>query len=299
MNIEPAQELEAMASAVLLPAKTGKLLQFDPNEPLVIGVDTKDGPEHELWDERIKSSLDESMVLNIMVFGVKTAIVLRKSMASDGKYEVVDGRGRILHAREANKRLKKAGEPLLYVPATLENGDEVHMESLTIALNEIRREDNTLVKAEKCMRLLQRNGNDARAAAVTFGVSVAAIKNWVKVAELTPKVKRAVAAGEISASAAAELHGLEKEDQIAKLDKLTSHAKANGKKKATTTSAKKESGKRATMPRRVLMRLIGDEELSSRVEPEMIHGIKLALGEHVPGETTKLGKLLAQAGYKY
>ena len=286
-------------AAATLPAKRGNLYQFDPNELVVIGVDTKDGPEHELWDERIRLPLEESMILNLQAIGVKESVIVRKGTSAKGGYEVVDGRRRVLHAREANKRLKKAGEPLLYVPALIEQGDETHMTGVSISLNEIRKDDDTLTKAEKCMRLLHRNGNDHKAAAIAFGVSVAAIKNWAKVAELTPKVKKAVAAGEISASAAAELHGLEKEAQIAKLDKLVSHAKANGRKKATTSSAKKEAGKKTAVPKRVLLKLVGDEELSSGVPPEVIFGIKLALGAHLPGESSKLGKLLVQAGFKY
>lgn len=284
-------------AAATMPAKRGNLYQFDPKEPVIIGLDTKDGPEHELWDERIKLPLDESMVLNIMAIGVKETCLLRHNKAA-GRYEVVDGRRRMMHAREANKRLKRAGEELVYVPCMLEAGDETHMQGVAISLNEIRKDDDTLVKAEKCMRLLQRNGNDYKAAAIRFGVSVAAIKNWAKVAELTPKVKKAVAAGEISASAAAELHGLEREAQVAKLDKLISHAKANGRKKATTASAKKEAGKRTSVPKRVLLKLVQDEDLSSGVEPEVIFGIKLALGVHLPPEGSKLGKLLAKAGFK-
>jgi ParB family chromosome partitioning protein len=295
--MEEPEESVIMAAAIM-PVKRGNLYQFDPNEPVIVGLDTKDGPEHELWDERIRLPLEESMVLNIMAVGVKETVILRLNKGAS-RYEVVDGRGRIRHAREANKRLKKLGEELVYVPALLEQGDETHMAGLAISLNEIRRDDDTLTKAEKCMRLLQRNGGDHKAAAIVFGVSVAAIKNWAKVAELTPKVKRAVANGEISASAAAELHGLEKEAQIAKLDKLVGHAKANGRKKATTASAKKETGKRTAVPKRVLLKLVGDEELSSGVPPEVIFGIKLALGSHLPGETSKLGKLLVQAGFKY
>lgn len=295
---KPDQELRHMATA-LMPAKRGNLLQFDPKEPILIGLDTKDDSTHELWDERVQDPLVESMVLSVMSLGVKEPIVVRKSMAHEGKYEVVDGRGRLRHAREANKRLAKQGEPLLYVPAVLENGDETHMASVAIALNEIRKEDNTLIKAEKCMRLLQRNGNDVKAAALVFGVSVTSIKNWLKIGELTPKVKRAVASGDISASAAAELHGLEKEAQIAKLEKLTSHAKSSGKKKASTSSAKKERGKTTAVPKRVLLKLISDEDLSSSLQPEVVWGIKLALGAHLPGETTKIGRLLVKAGFKY
>lgn len=274
----------------------GRLYRFDPNDLIVIGLDTKDGPEHELWDERIKLPLEEPMVVNIMSLGVKETVTVRQG---EKGYEVVNGRRRVLHAREANKRLKSQGEPLVKVPATVEVGDDVHMEKLTISLNEIRRDDDTLVKAEKCMRLLHRNGGDYKDAARVFGVSVAAIKNWSKLAELAPKVKRAVAAGEISASAAAELHGVSKDSQVAKLDKLMSSAKAGGGKKATVTRVKKAAGRRVAVPKRVLLKLVDDEDLSTALHAEMISGIKLALGVFTPPETTKLGKVLMQAGFKY
>lgn len=286
-------------AAATMPAKRGNLHHYDPNDPIIkiIGLDTKDGPEHELYDERVHDPLDESMVLNVMAIGIKEPIVLRK--VSEDRYEVVDGRGRLRCAREANKRLKKLGEDLIYIGALFESGDEAHMQGVMISLNEIRRDDNIVVKAEKCRRLLERNGGDVKAAALRFGVTTAAVKNWQKVSALSRPVKKAVERGEISASAAAELHGLEKEDQLAKLDKLISGAKANGKKKATTASAKRAAGKKTGVPKRVLLKLVEDEELSAKIEPEVVFGIKLALGAHMPGETSKMGKLLVQAGYKY
>lgn len=288
-----------MGAAAIMPAKRGNLHQYDPNEPVIIGLDTKDGPEHELYDERIHLPLVEATVLNIMAIGVKEPIVLRK--CAEGRVEVVDGRGRLRHAREANKRLKKLGEELVYVSAVFENGDDVHVQGVMIALNEHRQDDNVVLKAEKCMRLLARNGNDYKAAANHFNVTTAAVKNWVKMASLPSKVKKAVANGDISASAAAELHGLEKEEQVAQLDKLLAGAtpKKNGKRKVTTSSAKKAAGKVTGVPKRVLVKLVDDEDLSAKLEPETVFGIRLALGSHIPGETSKLGKLLVQAGYKY
>lgn len=289
-----------MGAAAIMPAKRGNLHHYDPNEPVIIGLDTKDGPDHELYDERINLPLVEATVLNIMAIGVKEPIVLRKG--PEGRLEVVDGRGRIRHAREANKRLKKLGEELVYVGAVFEAGDETHLQGVMISLNEHRADDNVVIKAEKCIRLLGRNGNDYKAAAAVFGVTTAAIKNWVKMASLSSKVKKAVAQGDISASAAAELHGLEREEQVAQLDKLLAGAgtKTNGKKKkASTASAKKAAGKSTGVPKRVLVKLVEDEDLSSKFEPEVAFGIKLALGLHLPGETSKLGKLLVQAGFKY
>lgn len=279
-------------------AKRGNLWQFDPNAIVIIGVDTKDGVEHELYDERAFLPLDESMVLSIMDMGVQESITVRKNGAT-GKAEVVNGRRRVLHAREANKRLKKAGDPLVMVPAILTSGSEERMQAKAIALNEIRTDDPMMVKVAKCERLLERNGNDYKAAAIAFGVTTAAIKNWMKVSELAAPVKKAIDRGDISASAAAQLHSLEKEAQVKKLGELTEGAKKKGKKKASTKAAKSAAGKSTTIGKRVLKKLIEDEELSAKLEPEMVFGIKLAIGEHVPEAGSKLGKLLAKAGHTF
>lgn len=279
-------------------ASRGNLWQFDPKSLVVIGVDTNDGPEHELYDERAFLPLDDSMTASMMDMGVKQSVTIRKNPAT-GKAEVVDGRRRVLHAREANKKLKKAGDPLIKVPCILEHGSEERMQETAIALNEIRYEDPMMIKVAKCQRLLERNGNDFKAAARAFGVTTAAIKNWVKVSELTPKVRKAIDKGEISASAAAQLHGMEKEAQIAELEKLTADAKKAGKKKATTKSAKKAAGKKTAVGKRVLMKLITDEEIADKVDPAIVFGIKLALGEHVPAAGSKFGRLLEKAGHTY
>lgn len=278
-------------------AKRGNLWNFDPDQVIVIGKDTEDGPEHELYDKRINLSLDESMVLNIMAFGVKQSVTVRKGPG--GKPEVVDGRRRVLHAREANKRLSKAGEPTVTVPAVLERGSADYFEGIAISLNEIRLDDDIMTKAEKAVRVLQRNGSDIDQVAMIFGVSGTTIKNWIKLVELAPKVKKAVVSGEISASAASQLHGLEKEQQVAELSKLAETAKQSGKKKATTKSARKATGKTTTIGKRVLMKLITDDELSRHLEPETVYGIKIALGEYVPDKESKIGQLLVKAGYNY
>jgi len=285
-----------MAEAAAAASKRGNVYWFDPKKLVIVGLDTEDGPEHELWDERIRLPLDEPMILNLMAVGIKETVLVRNS---ERGAEVVDGRRRVMHAREANARLKKLGEEPVLVPALIEQGDETHVQSVSIALNEIRRDDDVVVKAEKCLRLLHRNGGDRKKAAIAFGVSEACIKNWVKIAELAAPVKKAVAAGKISASAATELHGLEREKQVAKLEKLTGRAQAQGKKRASATSAKRAAGKIVAVPRRVLMKLVDDEKLSAAVEAEVIFGIKLALGTHVPPVNSRLGKLLQQAGFKY
>lgn len=280
----------------------GQYWNLDPDEDLtIIGLDTEDGEEHELYDERIKKPLKEATIVNMMSIGVQVAVKVRK-VKVDGKIrtEVVDGRGRTRHAREANRRLRKAGDPPLFVPCVVEKGGEEHMANVMISLNEHREADETVVKAKKAARLLGR-GYDLGQVANSFGVTKTAIGNWIKLLECTPKVVKAVTDGKISASAAVALHGLEKKEQLAQLSKLLETEQKTGKK-VSAKSVKKAAGKggAARAPgKRVLTKFINDEELTAGVDDGVIFGIRLALGEKIPSKDSKLGKLLSKAGYEY
>src|SRR5210317_1175692 len=109
---------------------------LDPYKLTIVGHDTDDGPEHPLYDERIKLPLEQSMIANFRALGVKNPIRVHKT--SDGKLIVVDGRRRVLHAREANRQLAREGEPELEVPVLQEKGSNEDLEMTSISLNEHR-----------------------------------------------------------------------------------------------------------------------------------------------------------------
>ena len=79
------------------------VLNFEP-ERLHLVTDRS----HPLYDERIHLPLDESMILNIMDQGVLEPIIVWKDPET-GLSCVVDGRQRVRHTVEANKRLAAAG----------------------------------------------------------------------------------------------------------------------------------------------------------------------------------------------
>lgn len=289
------QERRLRMGSKAFDTKRGTIYQFDPNDLVVIGHDTEDGPEHDLYDDRVKLPLDEAMVKNIMVYGVKQTITVRKLA---NRAEVVDGRRRVLHAREANKRLVDAGEPPITVSAILEHGDGEYLGGVAVSLNEIRLDDDILVKGEKAARMLGRVGNDYERVATMFGVSVTTIKNWTKLGEMSSKVKKAVSSGQLSASAAIQLHGKSNEEQAEKLQELMDGAQKSGKSKATLAAAKEATtGKRTKPGKKVLVRLIDDH--ADSIDEKIAYGIKLALGMHVPEPDSKLGKLLVDCGYEY
>ena len=250
-------------------AKRGTLFNFDPDNLVVIGVDTADGPEHELWDERVNLPLDETMILSMMNIGVLEVVIVRKS--EGGTPEVVNGRRRVLHARKANKRLKTAGEPLITVPAKVERGDEDHMLHVMVATNEIRVDDDVLVKAAKCARMLARNP-DVTQAALAFGVSKTTISNWRKLVELPKEVKKAVSAGVLSSAAASKFHGMLRAEQLAELEKVKdASAKSGGKRVAASkVNGKTEPAKKGKKPTKA--------QLSAYVDKLSHHKDQFSLG---------------------
>lgn len=191
---------------------------FDPEECIIIGWDTKDGPEHPHYDERVKQldTLDEGLVRNIQAYGVLEPILFTR----DGdKIIVVAGRRRVVHAREAAKRQRKAGEVVLKVPAIPKQGEDRYLFGVSRAENSMRLNDGPLVNARNAQRMLDMGSSEADIA-VAFGVKTQTVKDWISLLSLGAKVRTAVEKGTLSPSAAASLAKLSKEDQEKHLDEL-------------------------------------------------------------------------------
>lgn len=213
-------------------------------------------PKHPLYDERVDLPLDENMVKNIMTYGVKETILVRK----DGDdILVVNGRQRTKHAIEANKRLLKAGSEIVQVKIGLEKGDDAEMVGIMISTNRFRQDDSPLVLAKKAQRLMA-FGRTPEQAATTFGVTSTAIRQWLLLLELAPAVQKAVERGEVSASAASKLHGLKRDEQIAALDELKNAGVKVTAKTVKRAVAKKQGRVEHERPGIALMRRLYDNE---------------------------------------
>lgn len=97
------------------------VLTFEPENLHLVTDKT-----HPLYDERIHLPISEAMVLNIMDQGVLEPIIVWKDPET-GLSCVVDGRQRVRHTLEANKRLLKEGKEPLLVPAVAKRGSAVRM----------------------------------------------------------------------------------------------------------------------------------------------------------------------------
>lgn len=206
-------------------------------EKLVIVTDEK----HPLYDERIKLPIDENLVLSIMAHGVKLPVIGRKN---GDAIEVVDGRQRVRAAVEANKRLLKRADEQVRVKLHLERGSDADVFGVTVLANEFRHGDDMLTKAKKASRLIAMGKSDAEVVTL-YGITTQTLSAWLRLLEAAPSVQKAVASGEVSASAAAALAKLPREEQETKLVELRAAAPTEGKRagKVSARAAKKSASK--------------------------------------------------------
>ena len=94
--------------------------------------------------------------------------------------------------------------------------------------------------------------------AIDFGVSQQTIKNWLALGDLSAPVRKAIEAGQIAASAGAQLTSLSREDQVARLEEL----KASGGK-VTAERTRRAVSKGDTKKR---LRMRSKQEITDRLE---------------------------------
>lgn len=281
-------------SRTAIDAPTKKIFLVAPEDITVIGYDTKDGPEHPLYDPRVHDVPDDKFILNLMSTGIKQAVHVRKN---GNALELVEGRRRVLGGRQANKILKKQGKELLRCKVEIERGKDDEMFSIMVSLNEQRRDDGMLAKAEKLKRFLDM-GKTEDEAAIVFGVTTRSIENWKKLLDLDGSVKKAVEAGLISPSAAAGLADLSRDEQKKQLSKLLFESATTGKR-PTQRAAERSSGhvtaKTKAPGKKVIKNLLKldiDVLYNAGVDEHAIKLLRWAMGELPASSITGLPKLL-------
>jgi ParB family chromosome partitioning protein len=215
---------------------------FDPDD-LVLVTDEASP----LYDERIDLPIDEALVLNIMFVpagggapqGVLEPINAMRNTET-GKVEVIDGRQRVKAAREANKRLRKAGLEPVWVPAMLKKTTGHGAMGMLISSNEHRQNDTPLGRAKKMQRYIDL-GRDEAEISVLFGISQASVKNQLSLLDAPAAVRNAVEAGKISTSDGYKLAKLEPAEAKEKVAELVEHApRTPGKKRSKNAKKARE-----------------------------------------------------------
>lgn len=271
-----------------------------PEDVVIIGLDTDDGPEHPHYDSRIHDPIEEEFILNAMSQGITDPIHIRKE---DGLAVVTAGRRRTRALRLANERLVAAGEPRCRIKCLLPDKGATDNDLVlrNIATNNFRKNDSTLEKAGKAAHMIGARQMTEEEVANAFGVTVKAIQNWLKIAELSKPAKSAVEQGYMSASAAAQLHDLPKAEQQKQVKELVAQAKASGKQptikkvKATAKQAKGQPTNQA--PSKKVLRFIVEQKKTA-LSDDFIAGVAFAIGLRDAKSVNGLAAAVAAAAKK-
>lgn len=183
-------------------AKRTSTFVYDPEDLVVIGHDTKDGPLHPLYAPDCNDPIDEAFQENVFLNGVDTDVTITKW---EGRPCVVVGRTRVRAARVANKRRAKEGLPLIQIGCKVVSGTEAKLAARRIRENNVRKVVGVLQKAEDAQYLLDQ-GMPIETVAIELGVKTKeTVKEWLAVLGSTADVRKAVASGRIGATAAAKI----------------------------------------------------------------------------------------------
>ncbi|WP_175785500.1 ParB/RepB/Spo0J family partition protein [Burkholderia ambifaria] len=218
-------------------AGKSNVLFFDP-EALTLIVD----PAHLLFDRRALLPYDEAMVRNIRHRGVLETILVHKDPET-GEVIVVDGRRRVIAAREANRRLRDEGLPPVMVPALPKRGKKAELAGMMVATNEHREHDSPINRAEKMQRLRDLGYDDEQIAA-EFRVEPPTVAASLRLLDCTAAVRDALEADQITVSHALKLAKLSPDQQREKVKVVIAaaagkdgHEKARAQKAALTGDA--------------------------------------------------------------
>lgn len=239
-------------------ATRGNVWNFLPTDLVVIGKDTDDGPDHNLYDPRIKMPLSESMVLSIMAQGVLENVTVA---SIDGKPVVVDGRRRVLHAREALKRMQAADpDAVLRVPASFRKDSDAGLFATMVIANSHRLNDDPVAEGRKAAIMSDRHGASDEEIAKAFGWTTQTLRNRRKLMSLPAKVLRQVSAGKLSVTAALELANMSPEDANAAADEIVGEGEStHGQAKKAKKKAAKDDDSEPAIGKRMLRKILATE----------------------------------------
>lgn len=263
-----------MSGKQVLPYARTSIFLVPPEDIHIPGIDDK--KDHYLVDvDAVRHALSETFVLNIMAEGVIEPVIVTKEGSA---VVLVSGRRRVLHAREAKRRLVERGLQPVLVPCITKRGDEGDLFGIFVSENEHRMGDSSLGRARKAERMRNLGQSDAQIA-VAFGVSQQAVANWKKALELDKRVLAMVDSGAATLSSALEVHGLDPDKQVEVLERA---AAQSTEKKPTRESVRKERNPSALSPppKKVIAKLL--EERPSVLPDDFYAGVEWARGLAAP-----------------
>lgn len=297
----------------LFDAQRGTFFIFDPDDLVIIGYDTKHKKgEHPLYDERHARPhplpIPEGMVENIIEMGVLQPIQVRKETHDSNKVVAVvkNGRFRLRAAREANKILMSKGLDPVQIRAIVVKGEDDWMVAAALAANSFTTEESPITRAQKIQRYLA-YGHSEEEAGRKCGLSVSAVKQSQRLLELDPNVIKAVESGQITPTAADQLHRLSREAQVKELEVIVAAGGREStvravtdrvaRKKAAEKGEEKHSRPSIMMIRRTLEAVEAWDGDEPPLSPETINAFRYIMGEVGPRSVKGLSAVHKKLGF--
>lgn len=277
---------------------------LNPDDLIVVGIDTADGLEHPLVNHRVlkmrDEGIDEGMVLSILEHGVLQAVTVRKN---GPRIEVVLGRHRTLAAREANRRRREAGGPPILVRCQQRKDNETAKLSGAIeAENSVRKNDDPLTKARNARREMDM-GKSTADVARDLNVSTEVLAHLLKLPELSPRMQVAVETGAITPTAAITYSDLSHEDQEKVLDEAAKLGVVISVPEARRQRKARKNGEGAKVSTRgkgiaisVLRKVYDDGDFVDSLDPGVKAMLRWVIGEGSHRAVAGLGAALRRAG---
>lgn len=188
-----------MAKTLIDAARGESLFLVDPTKVRVIGVDTthKKG-EHPLWQQRAFRGPKEASVLSMKRHGNRYVPPLALELAEDGGWDLADGRGRVIDAREANRRLAEEGLPPFQLKALVKRAEDeiTSIERMSVPNN--FGTTMTLMDRIRDAQALVERGTDMERICTNMGVGEAQIERWMVVANASQAIRDALESDAIS-----------------------------------------------------------------------------------------------------
>lgn len=241
----------------------------NPYDVLLIGDDTDDGPEHELFDETVKDppSVWSWIVDSFKRVGQENAVVVRKN---GDKMECVAGRCRVKAARV----LFDEGYPFKLEVTHKKFEKPADAFDAMVAENVDRKEVSVLQKAQWALRMQKQFNYDDSDIAVRLRLTPARVTQLLSFFDCAPEVQKAVKSGEAAFDVCPALAKLDRKAQVAELKSLQSNGeKVSARNAAQRVRAVKNGGASGddtpSISNRIVRKLALDAQRLSREELDL------------------------------
>lgn len=217
------------------------IYSFNPFDLVLIGVDHGDS-KHPLFDRRVYNPPEERMITSLSDNGQIEPVVFRIEEIN-GKWApvIVEGRQRVINARELTRRREAKGEPPFLLKAVKNEtakGSDHKAIGIMVSANTIRTQYAEIEEAELAQRMMGEYGYDEESCAKHFGISVATLNRRIAVAQATDEVRQAYVKGELPMGAAVELAKLQPAEQRTAVEQVKAAATQKQEKLAARKGGK-------------------------------------------------------------